>query len=437
MLNYKKLLTEKDINDIDIVSDYISKSFNKRRPKKCSWLYMNIANIYGVFPAVIEDILNNLPRLGYYKDYFHILSFSKNNKLDDYIYNIVIRQLNDDLKNLKSKKPVSTLGKWLPSEGSKINKKINFIDKFNAIFWEQPLNKKLTKFTLRKKYRQMKTMLNEHIGTLESLMCIKGYDKINLNKVSPNALKKHKHHLVGHTELSQKINEYELDKLIKMNLFEFTKELFEDNYDIQTLEQVWAQNNYHFKIPYLNKLIDNTICVLDLSKDMFTNDAQYLAIGFALLIDKVSKQKNNIIVCNDNIIKFDVTDSLIEKKNKLLKYSGPSKPINVNNYKQMIKSTDKYALLFITNKKIEFNKSDTMMQIIPYYNNNYEIICFSNGTYKKSEKLEEDELTSDRIKSIIKSSDELNDKSSHLVFIGLAFLVWAMVFFFDYLFLKK
>lgn len=155
MNKYTKILSDEEIQDTTLVQDYIAKSFNKRKPKKSNKLYINISNIYTVYPRLVENILNELPKLGYYKDYFHILSFSKNYQLNTYIYNIIINQVNEDLKNLKLNKPISTLGKWLPSENSKINKKINFIDNFNALFF--PKNLKLTKFTLRKKYRQMKT----------------------------------------------------------------------------------------------------------------------------------------------------------------------------------------------------------------------------------------------------------------------------------------
>ena len=169
---------------------------------------------------------------------------------------------------------------------------------------------------------------------------------------------------------------------------------------------------------------------------MFTNDAHYLAIGIALLVNKVSKHKN-IIVCNDNIIPFSPTDSLIEKKNKLLKYSGPCKPINVNNYKQLIRTKDKYSLLFITKQHIQFNKTETTLQFIPYYDNNYEVLCFSNGTLKKNLKMEEDELTSDRIKLIVKTSDELNDRQSPPICIMIMFFLWAMVQIYGYMFIYK
>src|SRR5207245_2961042 len=109
-----------------------------------------------------------------YKDYFYILNFSKNTNLDDYIYNIIINQLKEYLKNIKCKKQISTLGKWLPREKSEINKKINFIDKFNSKFYPD-----FAIYSARKRYRKLKSMLNKNLGTLEVNLCAKNYDKID------------------------------------------------------------------------------------------------------------------------------------------------------------------------------------------------------------------------------------------------------------------
>lgn len=430
MINCKKLLTYEEASNEEIVRDYITKSFNKRRPQKSKFVYINLSEIYCFFPKLVTEILDNIGQLGYYKDYFHILSYSLTDNLNDYIYTKVASQINDDLVKLGKKREISTLGKWLPSENSKINRKINFIDKFNVVFFKDTvpnINSGFTKFTLRKKYRQIKTKINQYLGTLETLMSLKEYDKVNLNKVSPNALKRHKHHLMQVPEMRKKINEFELDKLIKMSLVDFIKELFSDNYDIQTLEQVWMQNNYNFKMPYVNQIINNAVCVIDLSKDAFNNNSHYMAIGMALLTNKLSKFKD-IIVCKNNVVTFDKNDSLIEKKNKLLKYCGPcSETISPSDYKQLININEKYTLLFVTPRKILCVNNIDFTQIIPYYNNNYEIIHFTNNKVKKNLKIQEDILTSDKINIIVNNSEELNDNRSHLIFILCVLWFWMAV----------
>lgn len=414
-----RILSDEDIKDVDKVRTYITQSFSKRRPKKSNKLYINICNIYNLYPTFVEEILDNVSKLGYYKDYFHILSFSRNYQLNNYIYNSVVNQITTDVENLKAGKRISTLGKWLPSEGSKINRKINFVDNFNTLFWEGG-----NKFTLRKQYRLLKTQLNQKIGTLESLMHTKQYEKINLNKVSYNALQRHKHHLITHQELVPKFQEYEISKLRRLNLFAFIKELFDDKYNAQLFDFVWADQNY--QIPYLSRVIDNTICVIDLSNDVFVNNAYFLSIGIALLVDKLSKHKSSIIVCNNNKISFDDTYTLLDKKNKLMKYSGPCRDIKCSDYKKLINNKDDYVLLFVTNKHIDIDVSNKVLQIIPYHSNNYDVILTENGNYKKITKYEDTETTGERISLIVNHSSELRNMS-HIYFILGITLFWGFL----------
>ena len=48
MIKAKKLLSNEEISDLTLVSNYITKSFNKRKPKKSDKLYINLCNIYNV-----------------------------------------------------------------------------------------------------------------------------------------------------------------------------------------------------------------------------------------------------------------------------------------------------------------------------------------------------------------------------------------------------
>jgi hypothetical protein len=414
MIKTHPILSDEDIQNVETVKTYLQKSFRKRKAKKSNKLYINLCNIYNFHPNLVNEILSNVKTLGYYKDYFHILSFSSNYQLNNYIYNIVIDQIRIDVVNLESNKNISTLGKWLPSEGSKINRKINFIDKFAALFWGTEKNK----FTLRKQYRLMKTKLNQKLGTLESLMNTKQYDKINLNKASHHALVRHKHHLISHEGLPQKFNEFELNKVRKMNLFGFMRELFENSSDIGVLEKVWEEQNY--QISYLSALIENVVCVIDLSNEMFTNKTHYLSVGIALLVNKLSKHKD-IIVCNNNIITFDKDTTLLDKKNKLMRYSGPCKDIKASDYTNIIDSKDDYILLFVTNKKITVDIKHRVLQIIPYHSNNYDAIMTTNGQYKKVTKYEwtERETIRESIKSIVDNSVELKDNTYLYTIFGL------------------
>jgi hypothetical protein len=140
----------------------------------------------------------------------------------------------------------------------------------------------------------------------------------------------------------------------------------------------------------------------------------------------MSKHKN-IIVSNDNVISFDDCETIIDKKNKILKYNGPCNQINVQDYKDLIKINDKYTLTFITNKRIDLKREEQILQIIPYCENNYEIVFSNYGKIKKIEKIEIKEITSDKIKILVKSSDELNDRINYIICIVILFLSWFFI----------
>lgn len=73
---YKTILSNEQLNDPSFVKEYLEFSFKKRRPEKDAKLYINICKIYEKYPETIQELLDNINKLGYYKDYFHILKYS-------------------------------------------------------------------------------------------------------------------------------------------------------------------------------------------------------------------------------------------------------------------------------------------------------------------------------------------------------------------------
>lgn len=426
MLNthqFKYILHNDELNDIDTVKSYLQFSFRQRKPKKDYKLYINICKIYNIYPNTIKELLDEIPNLGYYKDYFYILMFSRNTDLDEYIYNIVATQLKQDLQNLKQNKEISTLGKWLPREQSKINSRCNFIDKFNAQFYPDITDK----FHARKRYRKLKTMLNSKLGTIEVKMCAKKYDEINFNKVSPLALKRNMSSLIKHDECKDKLDDFETNSLKKMSLSDFIKELLNNTHTsdkINKMSKIWENNRFRNEIAYIDKLIPNATCIIDLSKDTFGNGAEHFAIGMALLVDYFSVLENKVIV-SDEMIKLE--GDISQKASKLLQYVGPCKAIDINKYYNMI--TDKCsAIIFVTAKQIsniEFlsDKNVTFLQFIPDYDG-YNLVYYTGDKIRKFRKYEHtfNDKTEKvkNITTIISNSSELKDKS------GIYFLMCLM-----------
>jgi len=350
MRKFKNILTEDELADTNIIKQYLEYSFDRRKKKKSMKLYTNLSLIYELYPDVIKEILDNIPTLGYYKDYFYILATTKNANMEEHIYILVIKQLKLDMINLENDKPISTLGKWLPREKSNLNKETGFVDKFNSLFFLDIKNKIMA----RREYRKIKTSINKKLGTIESKLCAKEYDSIEYDKVAPYALKQSMSILMNHEESQRGFYNYQLDKLKKKTLSEFVKELIRDKQtvNIEDLERIWQENKYIETIPHLDN-IASTICVIDLSNAMYNAKGEFLAIGVALLIDQYSQMPKKIIIGNNTVV--NLTGNIIAKTKQIMKRIGPCNPIDVEKY-NFDNKIDK--LVYVTTKEITYPKNN-------------------------------------------------------------------------------
>lgn len=342
MLKFKTVLNKTELDDPQVVISYLVYSFGTRKKKKSPHLYSNINLIFDTYPVLVKEILDEIPALGYYKDYFYILAVAKNENLIAYIYSCIIDQLQSDIINLKLGEKISTLGKWLPREKSTIN--TGFIDKFNTYMFPHIKNK----FIARREYRKLKTSLNKKLGTLESKLCARQYDLIEFDLVSPYALKKEMRTIMKHDVSRDNYNEYKHNQLKRKTLSEFTKELIQ-NRDIPQLEQIWDTNQYIKSIPMLADMINHAVCILDLSNDMYDIKGEYLTIGIGLLVDQYSQLANKIIIGGEYV---KLSGGLITKPNQLIKHIGP---MNLSAYYNWITEQKFENLIFVTTKKLDWN----------------------------------------------------------------------------------
>lgn len=440
---FRKVLRNDEVKDIDTVKEYLEFSFKKRRSKKDYKVYINVCKIYNIYPNTIKELLNNIPKLGYYKDYFYVLMFSRNVELSDYIYDIVIKQLNDDLANLKENKKISTMGKWLPRESSKINKTCNFIDTFNSKFYPDK-----EKFNARKRYRKLKTMLNSKIGTLEAKICTHQMDTIDFNKVSRTALKRNKSTLLKNEVSKEKLESHIKSTITKMSLSNFVKEIMINNHNSEMIQDIWEHNRFSMELPYFNRLVCNSVCIIDLSKDTYNNDSQYFTIGIALLIDLFSTLENKVFVCNNNLVKLN--GSIKEKIDQLTKYCGPCKQIDITRYYDLVTKNNAENqcknIFFVTNKDISnlewlLDKKMTLVQFKPQYDE-YDIVYYNGDKETKFKKYmtnnyDSDEIISHEKKSknindIINKSNELNDRQTPINIILLMLFLFSILKSYEY-----
>jgi hypothetical protein len=427
---FKSILNDDDILNKETVGDYLEQSFKRRRAKKDFELYINICKIYDKYPSTIEELLNNIPTLGYYKDYFYILMFSRNKALDKYILDIIIKQVNEDLQNIKDKRVISTLGKWLPRENCKINKKINFIDTFNQVFYPN-----VPQLTARKRYRKLKSMLNKEIGTIEAKMCTNQYQGIDFSKVSPVALKRNRNAILRNEEGKLALEKYELDELKKKDLHSFIREVTTNIYSINTLQDVWDHNRYCMEIPYIDKIIGKSTCFIDLSKDSFSTNLYYHGIGMALLVNDFSNTEHKVFVGDSQLIKLDGCGNVVDKVNHLLTLCGPCK-FDL----EKISNITSQTYIFVTNKEINYeyfnNKKITILHFSKQEHDKYEITYYNGDKIKKLTRYD-DKLSRNVIKYqkegkkniniIVNESCEINDYEFPLRVIALLFSIWIFL----------
>jgi len=424
MQRYRKILHEKDLIDSSFIKSYLEREFRFSRTKKNKALYININIIFQKYPDTIKEILNNIPLLGYYKDYFYILMFSRNPELDQYIYNIIHTQLKEDQSNLKKNKKISTLGKWLPREDSKINKKCNFIDKFSEIFFPNSFDV----YAARRKYRLMKTELNKELGTIESKLCTKQFSSINYAKVAPYALKKKMHIIQKHEESKIKYDEYQLALLKNMNLSELVREIIKNNSN--DIEKVWNT----FKSPF-DKYLSNAVCIIDLSNDVYAVKGEFFAIGMALLaserfpnsrifVGNEIVQLEDIRLTHEDSLERDLSYTLLNKIKMLQKYMGPCKFPDLSQF-------DDTQIIIVSTKEIKRPDRIKLLHIIPYYD---------TYTIKKPRKLiiphnlarGTIHLQKNKIKMITNKSCELRDVKTPILIILFLWSVFLIIKFFPF-----
>lgn len=431
MNKFKNVLTNEELANKSLVKEYLEYSFRKRRAKKNSKLYINLTKIYKLYPSTIKHILDEIPRLGYYKDYFYILSYSKNNDLDLYIYHLIISQLNLDLDNLKYNLPISTLGKWLPRETSKLNLACNFVDKFNALFFPSIKNK----FDARRQYRHTKSLLNKKLGTIECFLCANDYGSIDYHKVAPYALKKKKRILLKHEDCTKELELYEEEILNKLSLSEFIRDILLNKYSVEKMEAVWLEKKFCHSIPFLADVITGSVCIVDLSNNIFNKNSEFFVLGIALIGNYFSTSGH--IMVGRHII--NPQGNIRERLTEILKYIGPCANFDCEDcYSKFVeKKLDLHCLIFVTDKKIINdvsllkNWNLKLLHIVPdhqeyqitYYNRENSIGETNLIHHKKK-------ISSKKIIQLITSqSTELNGKPMQIVFL---ILLFGIIFFWKF-----
>lgn len=293
---------------------------------------------------------------------------SKNNSLNDLIYNHLVTVFRDDIEKNEKNEPISTLAKWLPREITSINKKLHFIDNFTKILFPDIKNK----FSACKEYRLITTKLNKRIGTIQAKIARNKYEEIDFDKVSSMALKKYYSKIIKkgdegnickenlRNSLIKRYSQYSSYRIVK-NIFLKDKNL--DEFQLQIYLEIWEKN----KKKYYDELLDiigysiKYIILVDLSNSIFQNNEIITIISTLLIMTEFNKNCKVYVNCKKPFeLNLNNQVTIFDKISLITKNITPCKEIYVDKL-NIFDNEKKNLLLIMSNKEIpNFTNSDIL-----------------------------------------------------------------------------
>jgi len=356
MTSFKDLYKD---NDDKGIKEYILDVYKTRKPEKPVWFYVNICILYKKYPETIEEILDKINILGYYKDYIHILKVCNNNELIERIYQRIAKIYLNDLNNYKNKKPITTISKWLPRETSKINKQINFVDKFTEYIY--PNYDKIKRRTI---YRKNNSELNKHLGTVEVFICSNKLEEIDFYKMSEIALKRYYNKFITNEKTKTKFITFLYDKYLNMSIYNIIKKFIKGEFDdIQKklIQKIWNINsNKYIEDAFKgieeikNKIMksENNIIILDIPTTIYNSPILVKLILTILVIIEINNN-NKIIINSKNPYEIKLTKEM-NILNKIEHIIGNIKTYDTINIENIVINEE--LIIIFTNKENKLNK---------------------------------------------------------------------------------
>lgn len=405
-----------NLEDKNQVRNYLIYKLSNNRLFKGNKFYTNLIKLYGVYPEIIIDIIDKLPELTYYKDYFRILYLSKNEELNQHIYQILLDQIKRDIENYNKNEPISTLAKWLPRKGREYDRKLNFVNKFGEMLFG-----KINRIQIFRKYQKTVANLTKVINPIEINLCSNQLSQVDLNKVTTKNYYTYKQKFMKHSELSEQLNEVKNLEINTMNYHQFIlkvlwlsnlndyKKKFYDH-EIKIIEDIW-ENNFFKYTENLSYDVNNKYLILDLNTNMFNNmknDIIKISLLFLRVNDYVVINKKNPIIIKRK--------SLFESLEEIIKNIGLSLILNMDNINNKVKNEKltqkqyvviterpydniKYAVPFdyiVYNNKLFVKKKEN------YYEGNFLINKYENKKKKILDNIFKNFITENKFENIKK-----------------------------------
>ena len=129
--------------------------------------------------------LRNIPEYGRWDDLISLIGIDDG--IDEYIRDMIKKQLSADLKAINAREPISLLGKWLPSENASSKNTKSLAKRVRILLGMTP-----------RRYRLMLSKLRKYLKVTEVFACSNEWGKIDYENVPSLANLKYKNAFLRH-----------------------------------------------------------------------------------------------------------------------------------------------------------------------------------------------------------------------------------------------
>ena len=185
----------------DEITLLFDKAFNENKEYALKWLFyardilegMGERRLFRICYKRLADLdidvfyknLENIPEYGRWDDLISLLG--NDDSINQHIGEMIKKQLKDDLSRIDDEKPISLLGKWMPSENASSKNTKKLAKKIRKLLDMTPRH-----------YRLMLSKLRKYLNVTEVYTCANNWNKIDYEKVPSLANLKYKNAFLEH-----------------------------------------------------------------------------------------------------------------------------------------------------------------------------------------------------------------------------------------------
>lgn len=284
--------------------------------------------------VLFRQNLHNIVEYGRWDDLISLIGISYDS--DKYIISIIRSQLAEDIHNSESNKPISLLGKWMPSENASSRQTKTLARQLMKLLNMSP-----------RQYRLMLSKLRSYSNVVETQMCNNKWNEIDYEKVPSLANLKYKDAFMKHDM------ERRLDYLSSVSKGE-SKLNMKVATPVDVVSKYRDNRRYRWDIGDFDPTLELAWKNL---KDVMVEDTLVVADGSGSMLIEVTGSATALDVANALAIYTSEHNSGIYK-NKYITFSSKPRFVdfsNANNLQEKLQIAKEYSEVSNTNIEAVFN----------------------------------------------------------------------------------